>query len=595
MELISFLPAQKTQVDWVDDDTYITSIGCNLAIAKFSNSSNFQLLGGHSQSISCFAVSKDKKYVASGQSGEENTKETSTPVILWDLKSREQILVLRGHQGKITGICFSEDSRIIAVIDDQSKRVWIWDVNEHDLGIVIPLKDVPSNIAITRKNENVWDLVVIVRNHLFKFNIVFDPRTFEFRQTSHSFANPQNGYYRDYTVCAADSPCFVAASVSGDVSIYNVDSCTIRAISAVDGLPVGAVCFTDNSNSLLIGGENLSLIEGDDTVWQIKKYVKLSGSVISIAFYHQKALVKTDDTTIYVVDVPSLRARKILVGSHFAPLCLAISGDVVAMALGEGGFGTCKIGSSLCFDSYSPEHPSMCVCASENRTFFAGLSNGRIACFAINGMHLWTTDLIHRGPVTAIASTKDFIATGGDDGMIRVVTHQSRSLVNDIRVHSGRIREIIPAFGHEKRVHSVSDDRTLTTTDVATGKRISQQLAEGRIGFRSIQQLKDGETEVLVGMGDGEVRGYDWPKKGVVLSERTPDGLQINAIALNPKKRLLACGGEHEYISLCDLNSSSWTVSGPGHSTSLYSMVWSEDGKYLISGGNDGLGLWNVK
>jgi WD40 repeat protein len=193
-----------------------------------------------------------------------------------------------------------------------------------------------------------------------------------------------------------------------------------------------------------------------------------------------------------------------------------------------------------------------------------------------------------------VCSTAEFIATGGEDGLIRVITHKSRSILNELIVHRGRVLQIIPAVGFPQRIHSVSTDRTLTTTDVAAGKRICQQLTAGRIAFTAIAQFTDGETEILVSMGDGSIRGYDWPREGIVLESSIPQQLQINAIALRPNTRLLVCGGESEYLSIGNFKTGEWKLGGAGHSTPVRSLAWTTDGRYLISCADDGVALWNL-
>jgi WD40 repeat protein len=134
----------------------------------------------------------------------------------------------------------------------------------------------------------------------------------------------------------------------------------------------------------------------------------------------------------------------------------------------------------------------------------------------------------------------------------------------------------------------------MTTTDISTGKRVCQQITAGRIAFTSIAQFTDGETEVLVSLGDGSIRGYDWPRVGIVLESAIPQKLQINTIALRPNSRLLVCGGESEYLSIGNFATGDWKVGGVGHSTPIRSVVWTPDGKYLLSCADDGICLWNV-
>ena len=67
-----------------------------------------------------------------------------------------------------------------------------------------------------------------------------------------------------------------------------------------------------------------------------------------------------------------------------------------------------------------------------------------------------------------------------------------------------------------------------------------------------------------------------------------------NTIALQPGSRILACGGESEYLSFCDFKSEDWTVGGIAHSLPVRQVTWTPDGKYLLSAADDGLCLWKL-
>lgn len=72
----------------------------------------------------------------------------------------------------------------------------------------------------------------------------------------------------------------------------------------------------------------------------------------------------------------------------------------------------------------------------------------------------------------------------------------------------------------------------MTMTDISTGKRVGQQLNANRIAFTAITRFADGETEMLVSMGDGFIRGHNWPRQGIVLGSRIPRKLQISTVGL---------------------------------------------------------------
>ncbi|EAY22226.1 hypothetical protein TVAG_094010 [Trichomonas vaginalis G3] len=587
----SFLPSQCCRAEWLDADHYVTSIGYNLAIASISEPSEFEFLEGHSQTISAFAVSKDKTLLASGQAGKEDANEKSTPVILWDLNSRRQIMVLRGHKGAIKNISISEDNRLVAVSTDISTNIWIWDTQEQDLAMFLDPGVIPSTICFAGTNKNEWNLHITYDRRLCEYVIKFDHRTFEYSEKHDLYTNPTNGYFRSYTSSCGEFPYFFAGSVSGEVSIYNATSRTLRTFVEIDQFALASMVVLD-PKTIAVGGQSLSLVTGDDTNWKCSKQVKFDAPISFMSYFNGRFLIRTEDTCLYLVDGKSLRSQKILDGIRAPVLSVTCNNRIACAALGKTGTALLNVSGPISLITIVNVQ-SKTVCAMPNNDFIVGLLDGSLVCLKENGSIAYRTPSIHRGPITALCVTKEFICSGGEDGFLRLVTHQSRSLVNESLVHNGVVHQIIPAEGFPQRVHSVAADRTLTTTEITTGKRICQQVGTGRIGFQACQQFKDGEGEVIVGMGDGSLKAYDWPRKGIIFEERTPDGLQINSIALKPGNgRVLACAGVCEYISMIDFQTGSWSVFGPAHTLETHSLCWSPDGKILLSAADDGLALW---
>jgi len=580
-------------VEWINDDNFITAIGCNLAIGSVSKPDKYIFLEGHSQFISTFCLNKSRTLCASGQSGPESHSDPSVPVIVWDLIAMKQKIVLRGHEAPISCLSFTENSRLLAVLDEKSNRIWIWDILEQDLGTFIPLTAHPSTIVFGGNIENKWFLHVTINMTLYQYEIVFDNRTFEYKHNCKPYQNPTNGYRRTYNASSFALPNFFVGSLSGEISVYNSISSTIRSVLEVDKYPIADICPVCDTNIVLVGGGTLSIVSGDDKQWSINKQINLGSPIVSISCIGKKALIRTIDTNLHIVDVQRGNHQILSQGIHAPPLMFALSNTHVALALGSAG--VCILSYQRGVLEHASSNPSIkakAVAKSPNNEFIFGLIDGTLVCMNTDGNIKWRTEHVHKGSVTALCITNDFIASGGEDGVIRLLTHKTRTILNEIIAHSAPILKIIPALGQPKWVHSVAADRTLTTTDITTGKRICQQQSEGRIGFTSIIQFNNGENEILVSKGDGTLVGYDWPRVGIVLSFESPYRLQINSISLKPNSRIVACGGEHDRVLICNCNDYQWAESDVSHSSPINCLEWSPDGSWLISAAHDGICLW---
>lgn len=591
----SFLTSTAMPVEWLDSSHFITAIGCNLAIASISEPDKFEFLEGHSQLITAFGIDPARRICVSGQCGKESHTENATPVIAWDLASRTQKLVLRGHKSAISKIAVSEDARICAISDDFTRKIWIWDLEEQDLACRVDVPEPATSLVFGGSSKDTWYLHVTSSTKAIEFTIHFDQRTFEYKTSSRVYENPKNGYRRTYNASNYRFPHFFVGTGAGELGVYNAATATLRAHIQVDKFRTACIAVTEDPGVILLAGRGLALVKGNDVEWKITKTAELDSPVSYVSVQGSKALVRTEDTALHIVDLSTLSRHTISQGTFARPVRVAATDRAVALALEEHGLVIAAIErGKLQVECHNAEIQASAVTVTPINTFVVGCVNGTLCSVDEHGQLLWRTERVHRGKITAICATAEFIATGGEDGMIRVVSHQSRSLLNEIMVHTGYVEHIIPAFGHPERIHSVSKDRTMTTTDISNGKRICQQMTSGRIAFTSLAQFTDGETEILVSMGDGSIRAYDWPRQGIIFESETPQKLQINWIALKPGTRVLACGGLSEYLAIGDFNTGSWKVSDVAHSTPVHCVTWTPNGRYLISVADDGVCLWNV-
>lgn len=594
---LSFLSSTPAHVEWIDSDHYVTAIGCNIVIASLSNPDQYEFLEGHSQPITTFAIDKNRKIIASGQNGKESHTETSTPVIVWDISSRSQIIVLRGHKSAIKNIAISEDARVVAVTDQVTNKIWIWDIQEQDLGCFLQAPKPVSSIVFGGCFKDSWLLHATCQNSLLEYTIKFDIRTFEYKSEFKEYSNPTNGYRRTYETSFFIFPYLFVGTHAGELAVYNAQTTTLRSTIPVDEFPINSICEGPEVGTVLVAGHDLSLVRVDENNLSVIKTMKLEYPVTSVSRLDKKALIRSENTAIELIDLRRLTRSAIYTGVVSKPISVAATNGSAAVGIGDQGLVIVTINKeSLKFLQYKPDIKATAVASTPKGDFVIGCIDGTVAEVDGRGSELWLTEHVHRGKITAICATADFIATGGEDGMIRILTHMSRSLVNEMMVHNAPVLKIIPAFGNPQRIHSVGADRTMTTTEISTGKRICQQITSGRIAFTSIDQLKDGETEILVSMGDGSVRAYDWPRKGIIFETESPQKLQINTIALQPGSRILACGGESEYLAFCDFKTDDfkWSLGGVAHSLPVRQVTWTPDGKFLLSAADDGLCLWRL-
>lgn len=88
----------------------------NTIVVKNIDSGSQNFLSGHTDNVSCVALSKSGKYVASGQSTYMGFK---ADVIVWDFESRTLYCRLVLHKVKVEALAFSPNERYLATLGGQ--------------------------------------------------------------------------------------------------------------------------------------------------------------------------------------------------------------------------------------------------------------------------------------------------------------------------------------------------------------------------------------------------------------------------------------------------------------------------------------------
>lgn len=98
-----------------DKHNLIYPIGNTIVIKDIETGAQI-FLSGHTDNVSCVALSKTGKYVASGQSTYMGFK---ADVIVWDYKSKSLYCRLVLHKVKVEALAFSPNEKYLATLGGQ--------------------------------------------------------------------------------------------------------------------------------------------------------------------------------------------------------------------------------------------------------------------------------------------------------------------------------------------------------------------------------------------------------------------------------------------------------------------------------------------
>jgi WD40 repeat protein len=262
---------------------------------------------------------------------------------------------------------------------------------------------------------------------------------------------------------------------------------------------------------------------------------------------------------------------------------------------------------------------------------------------AIEGVRSWTIETRgHRGEVHTVrySPNGNLMATGGEDGTIRVWDPKTGELDKALVGHDGPVQDLSWS-PDSQQLASGADDDTVRFWDVPSGN----ETQKTKVDNPSKQPLfvsfsPDGNTlayggaEGVIHLWDvesGEVRKLDGPKEGVRSVSWAGDGQTLVAananatltvwdvtsgqaratlkghaglvtdVDISPDDKTVASSaaspGEDESVRLWDLATGEPRNTLPAHKHGAECIVFSPNGRLLVSGGAEGDGrlrVWNI-
>ncbi|KAG1881918.1 WD40-repeat-containing domain protein [Suillus tomentosus] len=197
------------------------------------------------------------------------------------------------------------------------------------------------------------------------------------------------------------------------------------------------------------------------------------------------------------------------------------------------------------------------------------------------------------------------IMTCSPDGSLRVWNLKSGKQIGD-DWRDGETRVWTIALSPDgKKVVSGSDDDRVRLWDIDTGEVIGRWIGHTS-GVRSVCWSRDGQR-VLSGSDDGTARQWDVENGETILTPIKAAGHYLRAVVYSPDMTLFATAGSERpmnYMNTEDNKSAIriWNAKTgelvatlEGHTDWVRCLVWTQDGKTLISGSDDNsIRTWNT-
>lgn len=231
-----------------------------------------------------------------------------------------------------------------------------------------------------------------------------------------------------------------------------------------------------------------------------------------------------------------------------------------------------------------------CLCHYQHY-LFAGEKSGALIIFDLNAEQVIHKVAAHEKPVfdIKVMTNKNELITTGEDGNVAIWSLKDFSLIYRFQVAAVTVRCIAISPGETEIAFGCKDNliRIYHSSDYS----LKQTLEGHKFGITSLAYHPNGNY-LISGSRDAQLRVWNLP--GYDFRQLIPAHLfTIYGIIFHPFLPYFATCSQDKSIKIWDAASFklykilSLEKAGKGHRHSINKILWSNDGKYLISTGDD--------
>nr|XP_046233487.1 WD repeat-containing protein 90 isoform X2 [Scatophagus argus] len=620
-----------------DQGLFAYSCGC-VVVVEYLHTGSQKHLQGHSEEISCLAVTNDAQTVASAAGGSNGS---SSLICIWGVQNGMCRKTISYHRGAVQSLAFSRDDRFFLSAGDFSEPVVaLWSSKTYQLLSSVTVSGPIHDVAFS---PSAASQLAYVGSQGTYFGLIHTHGLDVGLKVQRVKAPAEVGDVEMTALCYhVDSILFTATNL-GHICVWDINTqCCFMTWDADEGeigvlLCQGNHLLTGSNTRWLrlwevgaVGGvkpqEKVHSVENSGTVVVLEQEIMLDGAMVSAAFDStmDMGIIGTTAGTLWYInwsDNSSIR----LVSGHKTKV-----NDVV-MCSDEKHFATCSEDGSVRVWSFPSNELVVqfqvlnqscgCVCWSpasgrDRACVAAGYCDGTLRIFRLASSEMEMKLHPHSVAVTAIqySANGHVILSAGKNGLVAVSSPLNGATIRVIRDHKGSpittiqcVDEQCKKFGLQGNEMwlAASADRRVSVWAADWLKDKCDLLdwltfpAPAHFGDDSpppsLAAFCPADPGVVVYTGYGvekELSFYNLAKKQIIKKVALPHW--ATCFSLSCQSHLVAVGSKERVLKL--INSTSGRFQDfMQHSDSLQTCRFSPSGTLLFTVAHNEILLWEVQ
>mmetsp|Transcript_11703 Transcript_11703/g.13906 ORF Transcript_11703/g.13906 Transcript_11703/m.13906 type:complete len:627 (-) Transcript_11703:1832-3712(-) len=587
-----------------DGYTMIYPLGSTIVIREKGSPKSQEFLQGHSDKVSCLALSNSGKYLASGQI---TYMGFCADIIIWELEQRKLLHRMSLHKVKVQSLSFSHDDQYLASLGGQDDNsVVVWDVesgaakcgsptaNDNVLFVKFFSGTNDKFVTAGSNNMDVWD---------------FDPINRKIRPTGCQLGQIKRVV--ETMVIDKNDEYVYCGTTSGDLLQVSLGPKLFKNAGPKQKIARGVLCTALSTNGDIIcgGGDGSIVILGAqklNTISSIKLDSSVTSVVLSTDVYKDGSfgfIAGTAHCNMYYIKYE--KSTNQLVAeleqtNHFEQI-----NDIAFPYEYSQLFATCSTTDIRIWHATEYREllriqvPNLtCNCVAfmrDGKSIISGWSDGKIRAFGPqSGKQLYVINDAHQQGVTALVGSCDCkrIISGGKEGQVRVwrIGPQSQSMIASMKEHKGPVN-CIELRANDSECVSASSDGSCIIWDLTRFTRNNSLFAS--TFFKAILYHPD-ESQLVTTGTDRKITYWDAYDGQAIRILDGSDSAELNALAIAPGGpgsaggEAIVSGGGDKDVKVWGYDEGHCYYVGRGHSGAIQKVKISPDKKYIVSCGSEG-------